>query len=132
MSEWKLARIYTTNIIRVAERAALIAMPGKSKYGGYTFWFPKKLIRGGVCSNELNLSVNTDMKFNLKKQSTKTFKTQNDCCISADELIEIFGVGVDIDPKLIDRVKEGVTITVHQPAVLDVPSEVTVDETLIR
>lgn len=132
MTDWKLVRIYTTNIIRITEKAALSAMPAKSKYAGYTFWFPKKLIRSGVCSNELNLSVNTDMKFNLKKQSTKTFKTLSECCISAEELIEIFGEGIDINPKLIDRVKNAVTITTHQPPALDVPSEVTIDETLIR
>ena len=36
MTDWKLVRIYTTNIIRITEKAALIAMPAKSKYAGYT------------------------------------------------------------------------------------------------
>lgn len=94
----------------------------------------------GLCVGQIyDIPVSTraagnylEMKFNLKKQSTKTFKTLSECCISAEELIEIFGEGIDINPKLIDRVKNAVTITTHQPPALDVPSEVTIDETLIR
>ena len=41
---WKKLYFNAQNIVLVAGRATLIKMPAGSRYKGYTFWYPSKLI----------------------------------------------------------------------------------------
>lgn len=65
--DWKTININNSNIVVEADRTTLVKMPNKSRYAGYCFWHPNKLIREGKNSNASTLSYSDGFKFQLVK-----------------------------------------------------------------
>lgn len=92
---WRQININKQNIKAETSRAKLIACPHNSRYKGYCFWHPAKLIRSGRHSNALSLSYTEDFSFNLIKYGKG--KTNSREIIAEDEVDfeefeEMFGV----------------------------------------
>ena len=128
MSNWKKFAVNIQNIKRETEKAVLIAMPHKSDYDGYQFWFPKKLVREGSHSYERSVSIADDMNVTLKKVSDKTFKVLDEKTISADEIISVFGEFKGYTKPTKELKPE---IVIHTPARLE-PDKREADAALIR
>ena len=71
-------------------QAYLIAMPHKSDYDGYTFWFPEKLVDEGRHDEALRLCIPVSFNFTLKRMSKKTFKVLDEVELNAYQLVEQF------------------------------------------
>ena len=92
---WRNININKQNIKAETARAKLIACPHNSRYNGYCFWHPAKLIRSGRHSNALSLSYTEDFSFNLikygkGKTNYKDIIAEED--IDFEEFEEMFGV----------------------------------------
>ena len=64
---WQNQHFNIQNIKHATEKAVLINMPHSSKYDGYCFWHPAKLIRDGSHSYDKTFAYNGDFIFKLKK-----------------------------------------------------------------
>ena len=64
---WKNIEINIQNIETDTGKATLIKMPNKSRYAGYKFWHPSKLIRYGSNSYARSLGYTDYFKFKLFK-----------------------------------------------------------------
>lgn len=130
--KWKRIPVNVQNIQNETEKAVLIAMPHSSKYDGFNFWFPKKLVREGSNSYEVVLSVLDDMDITIRRQSEKTWAVLAKTVIGADELIEAFGQHNGVTESMRVRMREDKVKTVkHEPAPLE-PVEVEADASLVR
>lgn len=90
---WKSIEINIQNIETRIQKVTLIKMPSKSKYTGYKFWFPSKLIKKGSNNYSVTLCYTNEFKFALKKYGNgkyNKFKVIDEITISAVELEEIF------------------------------------------
>lgn len=95
---WKNIEINLQNIEYDTGKASLIKMPNKSKYAGYKFWYPNKLIRYGSNSYARNLGYTDEFIFKLKKYSKGKYNSRkiiNELEISAEEFGEAFGYSID-------------------------------------
>lgn len=63
---WKNIKINTQNIEMSTEKAVLIKMPNKSKYAGYKFFHPMKLVRYGS-NYSATISYTNEFAFKLFK-----------------------------------------------------------------
>lgn len=125
---WKKIKVNVQNIKHETEKAVLIAMPHSSNYDGFTFWISKKLVRAGSHSYEVQVSINDDMTFNLKRTSEKTRAVLEETTIGADEMIEAFGES-HFDSRR--DLPKPVEIVTHVPAPLEA-EKVNANESLIR
>lgn len=64
---WKNQSFNKQNIKVETLKAVLIQMPHKSKYDGFSFWHPSKLVRKGSHSYEVSIGYTDDFVFKLKK-----------------------------------------------------------------
>lgn len=116
-TEWKKFAFNIQNIVRETDNGILIQMPHNSEHDGFKFWTSKKLVRDGRHSYEYLLSVNADMKFNLKKNGNgkyNRFKVIAEKEITADELAEAFGGYCEVqDAPKVDEERE--VIIHHTP-----------------
>ena len=64
---WKNIEINLQNIETDTGKATLIKMPNKSKYAGYKFWHPSKLVRYGSNSYARSIGYTDEFKFKLFK-----------------------------------------------------------------
>lgn len=90
---WKNIEINNQNIETDTGKSVLIKMPNKSKYAGYKFWYPSKLIKKGSNNYSVTLCYTNEFKFALKKYGNgkyNKFKVIDEITISAVELEEIF------------------------------------------
>lgn len=71
-------------------RAYLIAMPHKSDYDGYAFWFPEKLVDEGRHDEALRLCIPVSFNFTLKRTSNKTYKVLDEAELNAYQLVDQF------------------------------------------
>lgn len=71
-------------------RAYLIAMPHKSDYDGFAFWFPMSLVDEGRHDEAVRLRIPVDFNFKLKKTSNKTYKVLAEAELNAYQLVEQF------------------------------------------
>lgn len=92
-SEWCKIAINRQNIIADTGKAVLIALPHKSKYRGYAFWHPAKLVRNNWCSDKMSFSCTPAFSFWLKKYAVHgyTEDAQDDFTVSYDDINEAFG-----------------------------------------
>ena len=126
MTMWKSIKIYPNQIKYETQAAALIQMPHKSKYDGFDFWHPLKLIREARRSQMLEISYTDEFIFHLKKYGKGKY---NSCeviftkDITAAELEEVFAsnentYSYETKPPL------------HVPERID-PENATADESLV-
>lgn len=79
-----------TNLIKFeTSKAYLIAMPHKSSYQGFTFWYPISLTRSRRSDYVLNLLIPDDFEFKLVKK-TKQGNIIDEVILYADEILEEF------------------------------------------
>ena len=64
---WRNIIINNTNIETATNKAILIKMPNNSKYKGYMFWHPAKLVRTVKDKKNLSLSYTEEFSFKLFK-----------------------------------------------------------------
>ena len=89
---WKNININKNNIETKTASAVLFKMPHNSKYDGFEFWHPLKLIRDGRHSNSVSVGYTDDFIFRIKRISQKTFAVLDEKEISANEFEIAFGV----------------------------------------
>lgn len=90
---WKNIEINIQNIETDTGKATLIKMPNKSKYAGYKFWHPSKLVRYGSNSYARSLGYTDDFKFKLFKNGNgkyNKFDKISEIEISVEEFEEAF------------------------------------------
>lgn len=71
-------------------RAYLIAMPHKSDYDGFAFWFPERLVDEGRHNEAVRLCIPVNFNFTLRRTSPKTYKVLAEAELNAYELVEQF------------------------------------------
>lgn len=64
---WKNIQINKQNIETDTGRATLIKMPNNSRYAGYKFWHPSKLVRYGSNDYARSIGYTDEFTFKLKK-----------------------------------------------------------------
>ena len=64
---WRSKKFNIQNIQHQTASAMLINMPHSSKYDGYCFWHPLKLVRDGSHSYERTFSYSETFEFKLRK-----------------------------------------------------------------
>lgn len=90
---WKTIEINKQNIETDTGKSVLIKMPNKSKYAGYKFWHPAKLVIYGSNSYARSVSYTDDFTFKLKKYGNgkhNKFDVINEIEISVEEFEEAF------------------------------------------
>ena len=90
---WKNIEINKQNIETDTGKATLIKMPNKSKYAGYKFWHPSKLVRYGSNSYARSLGYTDDFKFKLFKNGNgkyNKFDKIDEIEISVEDFEEAF------------------------------------------
>lgn len=120
---WKSIIFNAQNIKGYTEKAALINMPHSSKYDGWSFWHPKKLIRkAGGKGYFLSLAYTEDWRFTLKKGSQEKV-------VGPSEIEESFSKGHKAMRFAIEQTKPYEPI--HVPEKLELDEEVTVISDLL-
>lgn len=114
---WNNIKFNSQQIETEADKAFLIKMPNNSRYKGYKFWHPNKLIREMDRGKGywLSLSFTDDWEFKL-------FRGKHETVVTADKFIESF------EPQ-----QEGNSesyVKVEEPKKIDL--DVEVDESLKR
>lgn len=92
---WKQININVQNIKVDADKSILIKMPHNSKYDGYDFWHPKKLVRNGKHIYAVTISYMDNFEFRLKKYGkgkTNFTKVLDEITISAAEFEKEFQI----------------------------------------
>ena len=88
---WKNIKINIQNIEIDTGNAVLIKMPNKSKYAGYKFWHPSKLIRYGLNSNSVSIGYTNEFVFKLFKNGKHNkFEVIDEIEIDVEEFEEAF------------------------------------------
>ena len=90
---WKNIEINVQNIENDTGKAVLIKMPNKSKYAGYKFWHPSKLVRYGSNSYARSIGYNDTFTFKLLKYGNgkyNKFDVIDEIEISVEEFEEAF------------------------------------------
>lgn len=120
---WKNVEINIQNIECDTGKATLIKMPNKSRYAGYKFWHPSKLIRYGSNSYARKLGYTDDFKFTLKKYGKGKYNSRdviNEVVIDVEEFEDVFECMQDCT-----RAKSNETyLNVKEPEKVDLDVEV--------
>lgn len=133
---WHKFALNSQNVVRETAKAVLIALPHKSNFDGFEFWYPKKLVRQGSHSYQLIASIPDDMQITARRTSPKTYKVLDEKELTPADVIEAFGG----ETQAVSAVKaiaretrffEERRIEKHIPERI-IPTEVNADETLIR
>ena len=74
---WKNIEINIQNIETDTGKATLIKMPNKSKYAGYKFWHPSKLVRYGSNSYARSIGYTDEFTFKLFKNGNGKYNKFN-------------------------------------------------------
>ena len=122
MADWKNININKNLIIHDTGKSTLIAMPHKSDYDGWEFWFPSKLVREAFNRKDvMNIGYNDDFIFHLKNCDTEKD-------LDVEELERAFCVVAgNIDASITE---EPEVPLIHIPDWIE-PEEITVDEELV-
>lgn len=92
---WKNININSNNIKTETFKAVLIKMPHNSKYDGYVFWHPSKLVRSGNHSAVLSIAYTEDFIFNLKKYGKGKYNSRkviDEKEITVEDFEDAFGL----------------------------------------
>ena len=120
---WKNVEINIQNIEYDSGRATLIKMPNKSRYAGYKFWHPSKLIRSGSNSYASRLGYTDEFTFTLKKYGNGKYnsnKVIDEIEIDVETFEEIFECMADCT-----RAKQGETyLIIEEPEKIEIEVEI--------
>lgn len=95
---WKNLEINKNNIEYRTIKSVLIKMPNNSKFKGFTFWHPAKLIREGRQSNLVNMGYTDEFMFHLKKYGQGRYNQKeviDSKDITAEQMEECFDIADD-------------------------------------
>jgi hypothetical protein len=131
MSEWKSIQVNIQNIETETDQAVLFKCPHKSKYDGYVFWHPHKLVREGKNSYAVRVSYTDEFEFSLKKYGHKKASRHDIIAyarINAGEFEEMFGPSNEniSGPKQKDQFET------HKPQKIDGEGDVEIESSLRR
>lgn len=141
---WYKININLQNIELNTGKVVLIKMPKVSKYGGYKFWHPSKLVReNGGKGYHFTFSFTEEFEFKLLQYGNgkyNKFDVVDEIKVSYSEILEAFENGdVSISEANEKHAKKEFKeqfitkeITVHTPAKIDSNIEVKIDEELKR
>ena len=88
---WKNIEINIQNIETDTGKATLIKMPNKSRYAGYKFWHPSKLVRYGSNSYARSIGYTDEFTFKLFKNGKHNkFEVIDEIEIDVEEFEEAF------------------------------------------
>lgn len=88
---WERIKFNAQNIETETERATLIKMPKKSKYKGWVFWHPSKLVRDeGGNSYHKSFSFSNNWEFKVFKKYKNGKGPEQ--IISIEDIKEAFGI----------------------------------------
>ena len=122
MADWKNININKNLIIHDTGKSTLIAMPHKSDYDGWEFWFPSKLVREAFNKKDaVNIGYNDDFIFHLKN-----CYTEKDIDVKEFERAFCVVAG-NIDASITE---EPEIPLIHIPDWIE-PEEITADEELV-
>ncbi|MGI5846290.1 MAG: hypothetical protein ACOX7D_03890 [Alphaproteobacteria bacterium] len=116
---WKSININIQNIEVETARTILVKCPNKSKYAGWCFWHPSKLVRPGNHSYAKSISYTDDFDFKLVKYGsgkTNKFQVLEEKKISVIDFEEMFYV---MDQNIVSPNKDSYLI-VEEPEPLTV------------
>ena len=114
---WHKVYFNSQNIEQETAKATLIKMPNKSKYAGYKFWHPAKLVRAeGGKGYHMSFSFAEDFEFTLRKYGQNRQITAEEV-IGYAEMLEAF-----------EQVNE--QICGHEEAYLEVAEPDKIDRTV--
>lgn len=129
---WERINFNAQNIERETERATLIKMPKKSKYEGWAFWHPSKLVRDeGGKGYHKSFSFSDSWEFKLFKQYKNGKGPEQ--IISIEDMKETFGISNESigNANEAHKTKEEKSyLLVTEPTPID--KDVEVDESLKR
>lgn len=92
---WHQLTIPSNQIEASTIKAELIKMPKKSKYNGFSFWHPAKLIKGSNIKEHFSIIFSETFQFNLKKYGKGRFNSKvvvEEKAITAVEMLEAFEI----------------------------------------
>lgn len=95
MADWKNININKNQIKADTGKAVLIALPHNSKYDGFSFWHPSKLVRNGRHSAAVSIGYTNDFTFTLKKYGNGKYNGRDviaEKVISVEEFENAYGV----------------------------------------
>jgi hypothetical protein len=123
---WKSILFNRQNIQTSTPSAALIKLPKESRYSGFLFWHPAKLIReAGGKGQFLSLSYTDDFVFKVFRQG-RNFNILEEKRVSGADVAKAFGITNQ-------AIYEAIDAHDNKPAgirKLAVPQEVEIDATL--
>ena len=89
---WKGFVLFNNLIKAQTEKAVLIQLPSSSRYKGFSFWHPKKLVKSG---NMAMVLYTDDFEFRLKKYGKGRFNNReviDEIILDAETLVESFSM----------------------------------------
>lgn len=120
--QWQSLIFNSQNIEKETARAVLIKLPHSSKFDGWSFWHPKKLIKdAGGKGYFLSLSYTDDWEFKISKG--KDLKV-----ITPKDIEEAFNRGHEAFEFAIENTKPYNPI--HTPDQLPLNDEISIEEEL--
>ena len=125
---WKNIEINIQNIEHDTGKATLIKMPNKSRYAGYKFWHPSKLIRSGSNSYAARLGYTDEFTFKLKKYGNGKYNSNeiiDEIEIDAETFEEVFECMADCTRA---KQEEETYLIVEEPEKVDM--EISIDDEL--
>lgn len=114
---WYKINVNILNIEVETAKAVLVKMPNNSKYKGFKFWHPAKLIRGGRHTYAACILFTEEFTFKLFKTGNgkhNKYEVIDQTEIDVEELLEAFEV---MDENIVAKKSEYET---HKPEQLEV------------
>ena len=122
---WKKFTLNIKTFAHQTEKAVKVKMPAESRWAGYEFWFPRKLLRIEESFSNLVASIPDDMEITLRKTHPRTFKVIDEKVVNADTIIEA------LDGYVPEETYEPEKVVTGYPEHLE-PKKVEADASLIR
>lgn len=132
--KWRKISVNIQNIECSTATSAKIKMPNNSRYSKLSFWCALKLLRTGLHSHEVLLSIKDDFIFSLKKYGNGEWNKKDiikEVEITAEEMIAAFGGEVENAEQYTTKWQLQETAIDHVPKLIE-PIDIQADESLKR